>query len=176
MSRFAAFALVLATQLPVSAADFQSAQLVNDGVDLLITSSTGKVVTAPRRAEQWVYADPQVSSDRRLVGWLVAYHNAGASYPLPTELVVLDDSNQLHTFVPRYGMLVRWCFSRSARAVAIAYAFPHGSYASTLEMRAVRDGRLLTRFEVPNGEHESAHARKNAPGWAQCLLEGTNAS
>ncbi len=151
------------------AASFTSFTLAGDQSSLRVLKSDGSHFDAPKYADQVGFSEPRISADGKHIGWLALYPNCCTSYPIPLALVVLDETQQLHSFDGIKIAVFSWCFMPNARAVGYAQTVVHGSNFQHFEMRAIADGRLLSQYDYPHEDADNALARKRAPHWVQCV-------
>ncbi len=169
------FLLVLATLAAhclALAGPFTAVELSEDQRSLRITRSDGGQLDAPLYAEQVGFQQPRISHDGRYVGWLAMHPNCCTSYPIPLRLVVMDDSQHLHSFTGIKMAVFEWCFLPKQNAVAYTQTVLHGSDFQHFEMRSIADERLLAEYEYPGDDEDgNIRARQQAPAWVRCVPE-----
>lgn len=170
MTRLLALVLGLG-MLQGAHAAFVSAALVDEGAQLLIQDQEGGTWLAPRRREQVNFADPKLSLERRLIGWLAESPNCCTSYPIPLELVVIDERRRVTAFAGPQAIF-NWCFAQGSTAVVYKQAAVHGPSQQTFEMRRVADGKLLRRFRLPWQGTDAETKPEQLPKWARCAADG----
>jgi hypothetical protein len=155
----------------VLAGAFNSFTLSGDQTSLSITTSDGTEIAAPKYTDQVGFTAPQISADGKYVGWLALYPNCCTSYPIPLSLVVLDESQRLHSFDGDKLAVFAWCFLPRSAEVAFTQTTVHGSNFQHFEKHAIVDERLIAEYEYPHEDDENARARKRAPKWVHCVPE-----
>ncbi|MES2106342.1 MAG: hypothetical protein V4634_20145 [Pseudomonadota bacterium] len=167
---FFAFALLLCPFV-AGAAGHQSAALTKDDSGLVLTATDGARFDAPGFPDQVGYSQPHIAPDGKYVGWLALYPNDGTSYPIPLKLVVLDQSRHLHTFTGIDISIFSWCFMQNSTAVMYMQSPLHFSDYRHFELRRLRDGRLLAKYDDPGSGANSKQVRKPAPAWVRQMSD-----
>lgn len=150
--------VLLALLLAVDAGSVISVR--GDDLDkrVLLKLRDGKEVEAPRGQGHLWQMDPAVSSDRKLVGWLVAFDGEAAT-ATPKGLALLRGT-ELRT-LDTHRMIWRWGFYKDSVVLALGPEKPHEPaeyvmYAlSNFEVRA-----SMKRFELNEYDAEWAHAAR----------------
>ncbi len=169
--KFHFFALLLLCPFIACAAGYQSALLSKDDSGLVLTAVDGSHFDAPKFPDQVGYSQPHIAPDRKSVGWLALYPNDGTSYPIPLKLVVLDQSRHLHTYTGIDISIFSWCFMQNSTAVAYIQSPLHFSDYRHFELRRLRDGRLLAKYEDPGSGARGKQVRKPAPAWVRLMSD-----
>jgi hypothetical protein len=158
--------LLIAVVLPVMVPGQQRPERVtgNDtnritGIDLgpngkvQITFKGGKYIEPPGMKEQTACENLQISEDGRAAGWLVATGNHGASYPIPTSLIVYRPGKPIKNFGNGL-MLIDWEFVDDDRHVEFSSSQTHGPGANwlTMEVHDIETGQLLKRWQEPSDD------------------------
>jgi hypothetical protein len=140
--------------------------LSSEGKQLTISTEHGET-NAPLLEGQVGFSKPGVSAGRSHVGWLALYQNCCTSYAIPMELVVMSQDGSVTRFEGQQATF-GWCFSDKGKDLSVVYMRSplHGGGVETFEMRRVRDGALLKRYE-----RSIEIAETNAePDWLRCAL------
>jgi hypothetical protein len=162
-------ALLLSLISASVSADYVAVQLADNGTRLVITVGDGSQFSAPMFGEQVGFQQARISPNGKNVGWLALYPNCCTSYPIPLELVVLDQSRGLHTFDGAKLAVFKWCFLPQSTAVAYMQTVVHGSNFEHFEARSIASGKLLAEYDYPDSEPQNTAAHKRAPGWVRCV-------
>lgn len=148
---------------------FEAPLLSADHLSLKVRIADGSVTSAPLQPDQVEFDSPQISTDRKYVGWLALFPNCCTSYAIPLELIVMDQEHHIRTFTGTGLPIFQWCFLPDSHSVAYMLTVLHGTNFEHFEWRSISDGRLLAEYEYPNDMVEHELARKNAPSWVKCV-------
>lgn len=153
---------------PLFAAAGSNNKYVSTNIDrhgkLHITLASGKDVLAPSSNGQVGFGSPQISPDRRTVGWLVMYPyprpgNTGyVPDPIPEALLLYRNGHVLRTFKTDQ-IFYDWQFWRGGSEVAYSTGPTHGGAAEVL-LCDITSGKVLARWFPGTG---------NPPDWAKDL-------
>lgn len=109
-----------------------------------------------------VFSDIEISSDKRLVGWVPQYMICAQSWPCTPELVIYQHGRWPKFITPPFGIVWHWMFTSDGYAVVIHYGFPHGDADGEyglFDLESLREDAKFTR-----------HTDKgDAPDWAEQL-------
>ncbi|MFT3708779.1 MAG: hypothetical protein QM817_14110 [Archangium sp.] len=158
MMRALMLALLLGASSDVDSAQVASLQVNDLEKRVLLKLLDGKEVEAPREPGQIWQMDPAMSSDRKWVGWLVAFEGQ-ANNATPKGVAFLRGRELRTLKVER--MIWRWGFYKDSLVVALGPERPHepAEYVwyslPKLELRA-----SIKRFELNEYDPEWAHAAK----------------
>lgn len=125
-----------------------------------IVSASGEDRAIGREPEQVAVESLQLSSDRRAVGWLVEVKNCCTSYPIPTRLVIYDETGRKHIMTDGL-MIYDWKFAQNGHAAAVSSGTVHGMTYRNLTLYSVSSGKALQHWE---GNQDAV-----PPPWAQSL-------
>ncbi len=113
----------------------------------------------------------KISRDGTLVGWLADFSPEEENYSVPLALVVMDVSGKLRVFSPPRA-IVGWCFTRDSRAVVYSMSALHGPTDELFELRDIKNGKLLKRFDLPweslDRQTQGRPSKVAIPDWARC--------
>jgi hypothetical protein len=123
-----------------------------------ITYSDGKVVEAPKEKDQSACLDLAVADDKQTAGWLVAYPNPTASYPIPTTLIIYRSGKVLRRIDSGF-MFSSWRFMNGGKQVAFHTNTVHGDLAPYYELRDIDANKVIDKWEGPQSER--------APNWVK---------
>ena len=129
---------------------------------LRIITVDGRHIDPRKDGDQVAFDQVTVSADHRSVGWVALYPNCCTSYPIPLKLIVLTDG-RTRTLAGNGLPVWRWSFFADGKRIAFRQAPIHGEDHSHFELRDLRTGRLVDRFDS-----DSASLRE-APVWARVL-------
>jgi hypothetical protein len=87
-----------------------------------ITFRGGKYIQPPAMKEQPACEQLQVNENGQAADWLVAYGNYGASYPIPTSLIVYRPGKTIRNFGNGL-MLIDWTFVDDGKHVELSSTF-----------------------------------------------------
>lgn len=143
--RAAWFAVLLLIAAPALADHFRGVTLAADGVTLVLHTDRGDIAAPRNEPDQQGFAEPHVSPDGRVVGWLVLEAPCCASYPLPTELVLFRNGHIVRRFAG-HTVIWGWAFSPDGKAVAWRERTAHGTSSILYSLRRISDGHVLAGF------------------------------
>jgi len=113
----------------------------------------------------------KISRDGTLVGWLADFPPEEENYSVPLALVVMDVSGRLRVFSPPRA-IVGWCFTQDSMAVVYSMSALHGPTDELFELRDIKDGKLLKRFDLPweslDRQTQGRPSKVAIPDWARC--------
>lgn len=112
---------------------------------------------------QATFSDPQISEDRKTVGWLALYYGCCQSYPIPLQLVIFTNGKVVRAFegIPP---IWAWTFESGSTRVAFVQRPMHGPSVDHYELRDVKTGALIAEYD--QREEES---KDRMPSWAAQL-------
>lgn len=154
-----------AIYLLAAAPDYRSATVDQTGQLHIITGS-GEEIRPQKIHGQIAFDSPQISPDRRTVGWLVMYPaptpDGGESTeaPIAGELAIYRDGRIIHTFTTNQ-IFWDWQFQHQGRRVAYSTGPTHGGAAECV-LRELDSGRIVAHWRVESGA---------APAWARDLRQ-----
>jgi hypothetical protein len=127
-----------------------------------IVGGDGKEVKAPKEKSQVGCDLVSVADDQETVGWLVKVPNCCTSYPIAMTLVIWRSGRIVHRF--GNGMLIaNWHFVAGGKQAAFSTNTVHGDFAPHYELRELRSGHQVARWDGPLTD--------KAPPWAQTLSD-----
>lgn len=170
MKRITVF-LALLWPLLAFAGAYATVQVKDDGKYLVIATTDGRTVVPPKLSGQVGFESAAVSSDGKRVGWLALYPNCCTSYPIPLELVVLDEHKRIHTLTGNGLAIFGWCFLGNGDEVAYRQTVVHASNYLHFERRRLSDRKLLGEYDYPDDAKENRRARDLAPAWVKSVPE-----
>jgi hypothetical protein len=97
------------------------------------------------------FDSPQISPDRKIVGWLSLYPNCCTSYDIPRELVLYGESRVLLRLQGNEQSIFRWKFSTDSERVAFCQGPLHFSDYRHYELRRISDGKLIAETNTGEG-------------------------
>lgn len=101
-----------------------------------------------------------VARDGRTVGWLADFPGCCQSYPIPRSLVIYRAGQIVQRMHSDLGPPIwKWQFRRGSKQVAYYVEYAHGGRGVGCELRDVKTGRLLAKWQRESG--------KPLPGWAE---------
>lgn len=129
-----------------------SAKIAENG-RVQIRLKSGKYVQAAAEKDQTACKPVKVAANGGLAGWLVAYGNYGASYPIPTSLIVYRVGKPFRRFGNGF-MLNDWSFVDHDKHVQFSSSQTHGTGANwqTVDIWDIDTGRLLKRWREPSDD------------------------
>jgi hypothetical protein len=116
-----------------------------------ITFMGGKHIQPPAMKEQTACENLQISEDGRAAGWLVAYGNYGASYPIPTSLVVYRPGKPIRNFGNGL-MLIDWAFVDDGKHIKFSSSTVHGANTIVHELWDIESDRMLKKWHEPSDD------------------------
>ena len=128
------------------AGHFRGPTLSTDQARLVLHTDHGDVLAPDTDAGQEGFADPRVSPDGRMAGWLVLVHAAGRHLPLPMALVLFRDGKIVRRFDAGLAVIDGWAFVGGGNAVAYATSTAYSPTGFDYELRRISDGHLLGKF------------------------------
>jgi hypothetical protein len=168
MKRLAPFiALTLLAVPSAHAGPFVGTTLSADGVSLVVRTADESFPAPKTEAEQRGYAQPQVSGDGRLVGWVALEAACCTSYPLPITLVLLREDRSLVRF--EEGLPIwAWKFEKGG-TVAFRQRTTHGTSTITYKLIRIRDRKLIGQYECFSEDASSESPR--VPNWVWSIAD-----
>jgi len=149
------------------AGPFVGTNLPADGTSLVIRTVDGSFPAPKTEEEQRGYAQPQVSGDGRLVGWVALEAACCTSYPLPITLVLLRADRSLARF--EEGLPIwAWKFEQGG-AVAFRQRTTHGTSTVTYKLIRIRDRKLIGHYECFSEDAASESPR--VPTWVWSIAD-----
>jgi hypothetical protein len=150
---------------------YLSANISDDGKTLLITTDHGTIKAPRTDPNQEGFTDIHISSNGKLIGWLVETSNCCNSYPLPLSLVIFQDGKVIQQF-DHVSTIVAWGFERQDTAVAYNYQTAHFVTGIGYELRNISNAKLIQRFGCDvNYDGERHVFSKNVPSWVWPLRQ-----
>jgi hypothetical protein len=110
-----------------------------------ITLRSGKHIEPLPGTAQTDCSDIKIAPEGKAAGWLVAYGSYGASYPIPTRLIVYRPGRPIR----RFGnglMLIEWAFADGVKHVQFSSSTVHGSNTVEKQLWDIETGRLLKKW------------------------------
>ncbi|MGJ0486648.1 MAG: hypothetical protein ACR65R_19245 [Methylomicrobium sp.] len=161
------FALFLTCQTVAASPLYVSIELPEES-RLLILTEDGAVRLAPLDTgheetdkDQVGFANPKISEDKTMVGWLSLYPNCCTSYPIPLEVVLQQNGKVIAKFRGNGLPIWQWGFRGASRQIALRQSPTHGPNPDHYELRDIQTGKLLSEFDP-----EEQGALQGAPEWA----------
>ena len=171
MNYIATLAFTFVTAVAADAdAQFATVSLAKDARTLEYQVANGRTSQAPMVKGQVEFASPKIGPAGAAIGWLAEFPGSNTSYPIPLQLVVMDQNNRIHTFSGPQAIF-SWCFSEGSSAVTFRQAALHGPTAQVFEMRRITDGKLLKRFALPWQGPDAEPSDAKVLKWARCALD-----
>jgi hypothetical protein len=168
MKRFASFiALTLLAAPLAQAGPFVGVTLSANGDALTIDNGQAPFPAPKTEEEQRGYAQPQVSGDGRLVGWVALETACCTSYPLPITLVLLREDRSLVRF--EEGLPIwAWKFEKGG-TIAFRQRTTHGTSTITYKLIRIRDRKLIGQYECFSEDASSESPR--VPNWVWSIAD-----
>jgi hypothetical protein len=161
------FLLLLLFAPLAHAGPYAGTSLSADGKHLTIETARGNFAAPKTEEEQQGYAQPQVSGDGRLVGWVALETSCCTSYPLPITLVLLREDRSLVRF--EEGLPIwAWKFDKGG-TVAFRQRTAHGTSTITYKLVRIRDRKLIGQYECFSEDAWSPAAE--VPAWVWSIAE-----
>jgi len=160
--------IVLLPRSLVLAADIYASAAIDDQGVLHILTKGGREIVPKKEREQVGFSKPQISEDRRVVGWLADFPNCCTSYPIPLKLVIYSN-DRVHTFTGIGLPIWHWAFQAGGKRVAFEQETVHGGLGVHYELRCVATGRLIAEYSPKVGPNNQVLTDQNLPKWVQQL-------
>jgi hypothetical protein len=146
----------------------------SDGISATIERVDGSSVSAPQIENQAHIDEPNTSSDRRTVGWLVTTPQSTAFFP--TNLIIFREGKiWLDIGGGETAMFLGdWAFARGGTAVAYSTAYRFGDF-QMFHLVDLQTGAELANYEYPDTDdgpdkaQGRADAIARAPDWVKML-------
>lgn len=150
------------------AGPFVGTALSANGDALTIDNGQAPFPAPKTEEEQRGYAQPQVSGDGRLVGWVALEAACCTSYPLPITLVLLREDRSLVRF--EEGLPIwAWKFERKDTAVAWRQRTTHGTSTIFYKLVRIADRKLVDHYECFSEDAASESPR--VPNWVWSIAD-----
>jgi hypothetical protein len=152
----------------VQAGPFVGTTLSADGASLVVRKADESFPAPKTEAEQEGYAQPQVSRDGKVAGWVALNASCCTSYPLPITLVLLRADRSM-VRIDEVLPIWAWKFEQDGTAVAYRQRTTHGTSTITYKLIRIRDRKLIGQYECfsEDASSESPHV----PNWVWSIAD-----
>ncbi|HYL34698.1 MAG TPA: hypothetical protein VEV17_02160 [Bryobacteraceae bacterium] len=126
-----------------------------------LTDASGHELVVPKEQDQVDISQAAIAKDQQSVGWLAEFPNPDSTYAIPLILIVYRAGK-----IRRFGdglLIVDWRFLADGGQIAFYSNTVHSDLAPHYELRDVRSGRLLGKWDGPRSE--------KAPRWTRELKD-----
>jgi hypothetical protein len=135
----------------------------SDGVDVVERLPAKEKRKADDSAEnEERFADAQVASDKKTLGWTESYDSCCQCYPMTLVLALYRSGKIIQRM--RNRMLWSWMFLDAGRRVAVELGPTHGPEVGHYLLDDVNIGRMLSEVW---GAESIQKLQRNAPNWAK---------
>jgi len=162
-----AVALMGGASCAFAADKYLQAEVDRDG-QLRIVLASGRTFVPAKNGDQVGFAKPQISPDRRTVGWLAEFPSYSTSYSIPLKLVIYSNG-AARTFTGSGVPIWAWGFQAEGRQFAFSQETLHGGLGIHFELHDTRTGRLIEEYTPQVGPDNQILPGQTYPAWTKEL-------
>ncbi|MGA3156908.1 MAG: hypothetical protein ABSE43_04980 [Steroidobacteraceae bacterium] len=130
---------------------------IDDSQQLHILSSDHRDIVPKMKKDQVGFQSAAISTDQYTVGWVALYMDQPNEDPIGRELLVFRDGKIVRTFTGNGLPILTWSFEDDGKQVAIFQNAVRGKFGPHYELRDVRTGKRIAKYDENPG--------RDAPQW-----------